>query len=92
MKNFLNILLNTLVIACTAGCTGAHQIEIKYVKPDIPESIIAPCESLQGFTSSIVTNGDLLMAYISLTTAYTICASKVNSIRDILDSYKDLYK
>lgn len=65
------------------------QTEIKYVKPDIPDSIISSCDDIP--LVSFKTNGELLMAYIELQTAYTICASKVSSISMILKSYNEVY-
>lgn len=66
------------------------ETQIKYVKPEIPESVLSSCEPLPA--TPINTNGDLLMAYISLQSAYTICSSKVSSIKMIIQSYDDIYK
>lgn len=72
------------------GCTETiYKTEIKYIKPDIPEAIISPCETVS--INGIKTNGDLLMSYISLQSAYLICSSKINSIRLILESYDGIY-
>lgn len=65
------------------------QTEVKYIKPDVPDSIISPCDDMP--LVSFKTNGELLMAYIELQTAYTICASKVSSISMILKSYNEVY-
>lgn len=73
-------------MGCVKTVTETH---VKYVKPEIPESVISPCDPAP--TSQISTNGDLLMSYITLQSAYAICASKVSSIRMIIQSYDDIY-
>ncbi len=65
------------------------EIQYQYVRPEIPEAIISQCDPLP--TTSIYTNGDLLMSYISLQSSYSICASKINSIRMILQTYDEIY-
>lgn len=67
------------------------ETKIQYVQPEIPETIIAPCDPIPANTS-ITTNGELLMSYISLQTAYLTCSSKVLSISMILKSYADIYE
>jgi len=71
---------------CVKTVTETH---VKYVKPEIPEAVISPCDPMP--TSQISTNGDLLMSYITLQSAYAVCASKVSSIRMIIQSYDDIY-
>lgn len=65
------------------------ETKIEYIHPDIPASLLESCEQIKN--DSITTNGDLLMSYISLQTAYAICSSKIVSIRNILDSYNTVY-
>lgn len=72
------------------GCkTIETKTEISYIIPDIPKELIAPCDEVE---YSITTNGELLMSYISLQTAYLTCSSKVLSISMILKSYADIYE
>lgn len=73
------------------GCAtkAVYKTEIKYVKPEIPGTMLAPCDQVPN--DSIKTNGDLLMSYITLQSAYIICASKVSSIQMILNSYNNIY-
>lgn len=66
-----------------------NETQIKYIIPDIPKELIAPCDEIN---YSIMTNGELLMSYISLQTAYLTCASKVSSISMILNSYANIYE
>jgi hypothetical protein len=80
------LILTALLLGCK---TIETRTEISYILPEIPESIISPCEPIKN--DSITTNGDLLMSYISLQTAYAICSSKIVSIRNILDSYNTVY-
>ena len=51
--------------------------------PEIPPDLLV-CEPLDEPT--IITNGNLLMAYISLRSEYQVCASKVKAISEILDT------
>ena len=67
------------------------ETKIQYVRPEIPQAVIAPCDPIPENTS-ITTNGELLMSYISLQTAYLTCSSKVLSISMILKSYADIYE
>lgn len=67
------------------------ETKISYIIPDIPQAVIAPCDPIPTNTS-ITTNGELLMSYISLQTAYLTCSSKVLSISMILKSYADIYE
>lgn len=67
------------------GCVKTvYKTQVQYISPDIPESLLERCEDVP---VSITTNGDLLMSFLSLQTAYIICSSKVSSIKMILDSY-----
>lgn len=83
------VLLFTCIIF--TGCVKTvTETKIEYVKPEIPESIISQCDPINT-NVSISTNGDLLMAYISLQSSYVICSSKVTSIANILRSYDSIY-
>lgn len=71
------------------GCVKTvTETQIKYIPIEIPSALVEPCEDIQ-FTAT--TNGELLMSYISLQTAYMICSSKVSSISNILEIYKSNY-
>lgn len=65
------------------------ETQIKYIQPDIPASLLSQCDEID---YSIMTNGELLMSYISLQTAYLTCASKVSAISMILNSYANIYE
>lgn len=65
------------------------ETKIQYVRPEIPAALLSPCDEVE---YSITTNGELLMSYISLQTAYLTCSSKVLSISMILKSYADIYE
>ena len=65
------------------------ETKIQYIQPDIPAALLSPCDEVD---YSITTNGELLMSYISLQTAYLTCSSKVLSISMILKSYADIYE
>lgn len=74
------------------GCVTTKTVvetKIEYVSPDVPQSLLDPCEHIPSLTAQ--TNGELLMAYLSLQTSYVVCSSKVTSISMILQSYKDIY-
>lgn len=73
----------------TSCARTVTQTEIKYILPDIPESMLEPCETIQPI--AFTTNGELLMAYVSLQASYAICSSKVSSISMILKSYNSTY-
>ena len=63
-----NILLFTiLLLTCltTVGCVKTvTETKVEYIKPEIPASVISKCDPVP--TSNFTTNGELLMAYISL--------------------------
>lgn len=80
------LVLTVLLLGCK---TIETKTEISYIIPDIPKELIAPCDDVE---YSITTNGELLMSYISLQTAYLTCSSKVLSISMILKSYADIYE
>ena len=65
-----------------SGCAHTRTI-YKYQAPEIPPDLLV-CEPLDEPT--IITNGNLLMAYISLRSEYQVCASKVKAISEILDT------
>ena len=71
------------------GCVTTKTVtEYKYIKPDIPQHLLEPCNSVP---LTITTNGELVTAYITLQTEYLVCASKVSSIATILQSYDNNY-
>ena len=55
----------------------------EYKAPEIPPNLLV-CEPLDEPT--IITNGNLLMAYIALRSEYQVCASKVKAISEILST------
>lgn len=90
-KNISKIIFLLLICVIFTGCVKTvTETKIEYVKPEIPESIISQCDPINT-NASISTNGDLLMAYISLQSSYVICSSKVTSIANILHSYDSIY-
>ena len=90
-KNISKIIVLLLICVIFTGCVKTvTETKIEYVKPEIPESIISQCDPINA-NASIITNGDLLMAYISLQSSYVICSSKVTSIANILRSYDSIY-
>lgn len=90
-KNISKIIVLLLICVIFTGCVKTvTETKIEYVKPEIPDSIISQCDPINT-NVSISTNGDLLMAYISLQSSYVICASKVTSIVNILNSYDSIY-
>lgn len=78
---YLFIICSSIVIL-TSGCTHTRTI-YEYKAPEIPPNLLT-CEPLDEPT--IITNGNLLMAYISLRSEYQVCASKVNAISEILST------
>ena len=90
-KNISKIIILLLTCIIFTGCVKTvTETKVEYIKPEIPATVIAPCEPMPTNTS-ISTNGDLLMAYISLQSSYVICSSKVTSIANILQSYDVIY-
>lgn len=90
-KNISIIICLLLICIIFTGCVKTvTETKIEYVKPEIPDSIISQCDPINT-NVSISTNGDLLMAYISLQSSYVICSSKVTSIANILRSYDSIY-
>ena len=69
----------------TSGCAHTRTI-YEYKAPEIPPNLLV-CETLDEPT--IITNGNLLMAYISLRSEYQVCASKVKAISEILSTLED---
>lgn len=84
------VLLLFICFLCTGCYKTITETKVEYIQPEIPETIIAPCDPIPTNTS-ITTNGDLLIAYISLQSSYVICSSKVTSIANILQSYNSIY-
>lgn len=68
-----------------SGCAHTQTI-YEYMAPEIPPNLLV-CEPLDEPT--IITNGNLLMAYISLRSEYQACASKVKAISEILDTISE---
>lgn len=73
------------------GCVKTvTETKVEYIMPNIPSSVTSPCDPIKQ-DIPISTNGDLIMAYISLQSAYVVCASKVSAIANILQSYNAIY-
>lgn len=86
MRKTLLLLLTLLSSGCS---TVETQTKIVYAHPEIPNAILMPCDQIPNET--FVTNGELLMAYLTLQSMYVICSSKVTAIANILDSYAAIY-
>lgn len=71
-----------LCLLLITGCTHT-QIVYKYLTPEIPSALLV-CEQLDEPT--ITTNGNLLMAYITVRSQYQVCALKVKAISDIIST------
>lgn len=78
---YLFIICSSIAILAS-GCAHTQTI-YEYMAPEIPPDLLV-CEPLDEPT--IITNGNLLMAYISLRSEYQVCASKVKAISEILDT------
>ena len=75
----------SLSVILASGCAHTRTI-YEYKAPEIPHNLLA-CEPLDEPT--IITNGNLLMAYISLRSEYQVCASKVKAISEILSTISE---
>lgn len=75
----------SLSVILASGCTHTRTI-YEYKAPEIPPNLLV-CEPLDEPT--IITNGNLLMAYISLRSEYRVCASKVNAISEIISTISE---
>ena len=81
---YLSIICS-LSILLASGCTHTRTI-YEYKAPEITPNLLV-CEPLDEPT--IITNGNLLMAYISLRSEYQVCASKVKAISEILSNISE---
>lgn len=90
---YKNIALTIILLLISFAITGCYktvtETKVEYIRPEVPASIIASCDPVP--VNPFKTNGELLMAYISLQSSYVICASKVTSIANILESYNVIY-
>ena len=75
-------IISSSIAILASGCAHTRTI-YKYRAPEIPPNLLV-CEPLDEPT--IITNGNLLMAYITARSQYQICASKVKAISEILDT------
>ena len=75
----------SLNVILASGCAHTRTI-YEYKAPEIPPNLLV-CEPLDEPT--IITNGNLLMAYISLRSEYQVCASKVKAISEILSTISE---
>lgn len=81
---YLSIICSTIAILAS-GCAHTQTI-YEFMAPEIPPNLLV-CEPLD--EPEIVTNGNLLMAYITARSQYQICASKVKAISEIISSIQD---
>ena len=72
----------SLGVMLASGCAHTRTI-YEYKAPEIPPNLLV-CEPLDEPT--IITNGNLLMAYIALRSEYQVCTSKVKAISEILST------
>ena len=90
---YKNIALTIILLLISFVITGCYktvtETKVEYIRPEVPQAVISPCDPVP--VNSFKTNGELLMAYISLQSSYVICASKVTSIANILESYNVIY-
>ena len=75
----------SLSASLASGCAHTQTI-YEYMAPEIPHDLLV-CEPLDEPT--IITNGNLLMAYITARSQYQICASKVKAISEIISSIQE---
>lgn len=78
-------IIYTSIVILASGCAHTQTI-YEYMAPEIPPNLLV-CEPLDEPT--IITNGNLLMAYISLRSEYQVCASKVKAISEIISSIQE---
>ena len=81
---YLFIICSSIALLAS-GCAHTQTI-YEYMAPEIPHDLLV-CEPLDEPT--IITNGNLLMAYISLRSEYQVCASKVKAISEIISSIQE---
>ena len=72
----------SLCALLASGCAHTRTVH-KYKAPEIPPNLLT-CETLDEPT--IITNGNLLMAYITVRSQYQVCASKVKAISEIINT------
>lgn len=78
-------IIYTLIVMHASGCAHTQTI-YEYIPPEIPPNLLV-CKPLD--EPEIITNGNLLMAYISLRSEYQVCASKVKAISEIISSIQE---
>lgn len=81
---YLFIICSSIAILAS-GCAHTQTI-YEYMAPEIPPNLLV-CEPLD--VPEMITNGNLLMAYITARSQYQICASKVKAISEILDTIQE---
>lgn len=88
MRNCLFILFLFVVLGC--ACTETvYKTEVKYATVEVSPALLEECDKVQPLEAK--TNGELLLAYLSLQTSYLACSSKHQSVVTIIRSYNDLY-
>ena len=80
MKYLFIIYALSMILA--SGCAHTRTV-YKYKAPEIPPNLLT-CEPLNEPT--IITNGNLLTAYITVRSQYQVCASKVKAISEIINT------
>ena len=72
----------SLCALLASGCAHTRTV-YKYKAPEIPPNLLV-CEPLDEPT--IITNGNLLTAYITVRSQYQVCTSKVKAISEIINT------
>ena len=90
----IRILILALVCLILSNLSACKTVETKteyvnvyhteYVYPS--EALLTPCPEQEAL--SFVTNGEMLMSLIELTTKYTICSARMTAIIQYVDSVK----
>ena len=77
----------TSLSACKTTDTKTEYVSVyktEYVYPS--DSLLTPCPEQEA--PSFVTNGEILMSLIELTTKYAICSARMTAIIQYVDSVK----
>lgn len=77
----------TITCACKTVETRTEVVNVvqtEYIYP--PDTLLQPCSELKELNFS--TNGEMIMSLIQLSTDYTLCYSKMQSIINYVDNIK----
>lgn len=78
-------IIGSSIAILASGCAHTQTI-YEYMAPEIPPDLLV-CEPLD--EPELITNGNLLTAYITARSQYQICASKVKAISEIISSIQE---